>query len=95
MISLHFWNKGDGEEALKFLENQYQLMEFRCSYNLNKVEEEVGENQIIESELPEEVEKEVKEPTKEVIKVKEEESVPEKISEQPIVEKPVVATEQV
>lgn len=39
------------------------------------------------------MEKEVKEPTKEVIKVKEEESVPEKISEEPIVEKPVVATE--
>ena len=36
--SLHFWSKEDGEAALNQLENDFQNIEFKCSYNINKEE---------------------------------------------------------
>lgn len=47
-MSLHFWSKEDGEAALKQLEDEFQTIEFRCSYNLTKQEEEVAETDIVE-----------------------------------------------
>lgn len=45
-VSLHFWSGQEGENALKVLENEYQTMEFRCSFNTVKEEEEILASEI-------------------------------------------------
>lgn len=80
IVSLHFWSKADGEDALRYLENEYQTIEFKCSYNITKPEEEIGENEIIEEEMTEEEVKKENEEHKHELIHKEDVS-PEVISE--------------
>lgn len=62
-MSLHFWSKEDGEAALKQLEDEFQTIQFRCSFNIAKPEEEVAQTDIVEvEEVPADVATNVSKP---------------------------------